>query len=201
MSNLTYDNWIMNDVVPDDLFFFKDFTVQQFLRQKKSFLADYKVEDTPYSEWLLTLCCNSNLNPKLLLTQLQKEQSLVSKTTIPPDKILTRCLGYGMTDSGDLPQYYGFDKQHQAAVKGMASNFTKFRALREQPKILVDNGTLNLQPANAFTSMLYKYTPWTGSPDSTFSVKWGIHGVYLFWKIWKNWWKADLKSLTHLEGS
>jgi len=198
MSNLDYTVWVMNDVVPDNLFYYADYDVQGFLEDKKCFLADYKIGDVLYSDWLIAACKAVNLNPKVILIQLQKEQSIISARAVPPDRVMNRCLGYGMTDAGDEPQFYGFDKQNSCAIADMTKDFIKYKAMSTQPPQLVDNGTLSVLPLNAFTSTSYEYTPWTGSPDSVFSKKWGIHGVYLFWDIWTVYWLSDLKAYTHI---
>jgi hypothetical protein len=200
----------MNDIIPDDLFFYEDVPVQQFLRRRKSFLADYLVDNLTYSDWLKTKCSEANINPKLLLVQLQKEQSLVSKTAEPPESVMKRCLGFGATDSGDLEQYYGFEKQHISAITRMSMDFENFRKLSTQPQRKINNNYDLITPANALTSVLYKYTPWSGEPTSLWSVGFtnqakkvirgmGIHGCYLFWKVWKNWWPEDLAKHYHLE--
>jgi len=198
MSKLNYTHWVSNDVMPDALFSYQQVDVQGFLQKKNSFLKDYKINDVFYADWLDTQCKAAGLNPKVILVNLQKEQSLVSKITLPPEKIMNRALGYGMTDDGDQEQYYGFDKQNIAAISRMPMWFEKLAGQTPQPPILVDGGKLSLFPLSAFTSVLYRYTPWTGSPDSTYYPKWGVHGNYLFWLIWKGWWKSDLKQYMHL---
>jgi len=257
-EKLSYYEWIVNDVMPDDLFSFRDFDSQKFLVERNSFLKDYILDQTElenelemtiktredisnwlgsitspnaeqqdeykqkkrqlenldkrikwltelkpyfgksYSQFLTSLCQQFNINIKIILATLQKEQSLVVKPTQPPRKIMDRALGFGATDRGDLIYYYGFEIQNYKAIQDFKSDFDKYSQLDTQPMKFVDNGFLQITPANAFTSVLYEYTPWTGSPDSAYYPKWGVHGVYLFWKIWRWWWGDELKEFYHI---
>lgn len=194
---VNYATWFVNDAMPDELVPYAEFNIQQFLKTRNSFLQSYLVGNTPYAEWLDTTCKSKNINPKIILVKLQKEQSLVMLGACPSNKKLDRCLGYGMTDSGDIEKWYGFEKQHTGAISQISRDFTKFYAKWPQPKIEVDDGLLTVQPFTAHTSLLYKYTPWTGSPDSIYYNKWGIHGTYLYWVIWKQWWPSDLTKYNH----
>jgi len=204
---LSYETFLVNDVLPDDLLDYDpDFSIKEFLSRKRSFLSKLAVEgsDLLYPDWLDAVCCENNLNPKVILVNLQKEQSLVTKKSKPPEKIMKRALGFGMTDSGDIEKYYGFAKQNIAAIKWYNKNISSAsRKLSEGKKlsITVDAGLLKLTTATVNTYLLYKYTPWTGAPGSYYARKWGIHGVYLFWKLWKQWWRKDLKKYNHVDFS
>ena len=205
MPKPDYTMWIPDDVLPEDLFSYcgsGTFSIQKFLESKKSFLSNYPIETpedatrpvTPYNVWLDHICQVADISPKILLVSLQKEQSLISKKAPPSESILKRCLGFGMTDSGDMTQYYGFAQQHIFA----ADWFKRKHELAIKP-IPVDNKLITLTPLTKFTSVLYTYTPWTGSPDSTYYSKWGTHGVYLMWKLWRQYWPEDLSAFVHID--
>lgn len=200
MATLKYDAFLVNDVLPDDLQGYDyNFDSLKFLNSKKSFLADVLMSDGRlFPAWLDDMCGRNDVNQKIILVNLQKEQSLVSKTKQPTQKIMDRALGFGMTDKGDIKKYYGFENQLDAALTWQTTQFANATE-RKNLKITVDNKLLSLQVLNVMTYLLYKYTPWTGSPGSFYAQKWGIHGVYLFWKIWKQWWPADLKKYTHID--
>lgn len=187
--------WDKEDVLPDELFYYQDFNLIDFLKSKKSFLTNYKISGILYSDWLMSVCKENNINAKIIICSLQKEQGLVTITSTPPEKLLKRCLGFGMTDSGDLQKYYGFENQHISAISWFNKKFSLAKNLvKENKGIVVDGGLLKLFPKNAFTYVLYLYTPWTGGPDSDFfKNKRQIGGVYLFWKLWLQYWKEDLK--------
>lgn len=198
---VSYLTWIVNDVLPDSLLWYPQnsatFNVQEFLEQRGGFLKDYSVDGIPYSDWLTNMCFSENLNPKVILVTLQKEQSALTRP-LPPENVLNRILGYGMTDSGDISKFYGFTKQHECAIKDITKDFTKYRAMSRQPEMIIDGGLVKIRPSNAMTSTLYEYTPWSGDPASIWTAKWGgIHGVYLFWKLWTQYWPDDLRNIMH----
>ncbi len=199
-QKIDYTMWMMNDVMPDELMGYQLLDIQAFLESRKTFLATYKIDAVPYSIWLDQKCQEKDLNPKHILVNLQKEQSLIDNApTLPNQRTLNRALGYGMEDDGDRPEFYGFQRQNECAIKDIVRDYKKYKAQKIQPKQKVDEGLLILQPFTAFTSVLYEYTPWTGTPESIFYAKFkGIHGVYLFWYIWKKYWTADLQQYQHI---
>lgn len=199
---VSYLTWVVNDVLPDNLLWYpqsQTFDIQAFLIQRGGFLKDYSVDGVPYANWLNTKCSDYNLNPKIILVNLQKEQSALTRP-LPPEHVLNRILGYGMTCAGDMPQYYGFVKQHEQAILDIVQDFAKYKAMSRQPEMIIDGGLVKIRPSNAMTSTLYEYTPWSGSPSSIWTAKWGgIHGVYLFWKLWVQYWPEDLRDVMHAE--
>lgn len=199
---VSYLTWVVNDVLPNDLLWFQasaNFDIQSFLNVRGGFLKDYTVDGVPYSDWLKNRCSEANLNPKAILVNLQKEQRALTRL-LPPENVLNRILGYGMTDSGDMPKFYGFAKQHECAIQDITRDFAKYKAMARQPEMIIDNGLVKIRPSNAMTSMLYEYTPWSGDASSIWTAKWGgIHGVYLFWRLWSQYWPEDLRDVMHTE--
>lgn len=196
---LTYSVWRMNDAMPDALFGYQKFDIQGFLKDRECFLAYHTLQDKPYSTWLDEKCQAVDLNPKHILVNLQKEKSLISAKTQPADNIMDRALGYGMTDGGDIKSLYGFQTQNEGAIKDLIGDYAKYKKKSVQPAKTVDSGLIIVKPLTAFTSLLYEYTPWTGTPDSFFYAQMkGIHGVYLFWTLWRQYFPQDLEAYNHI---
>ena len=195
---LNYTTFMMNDVMPDALFLYSPFDTQKFLTEKGCFLSTYKIGDLLYADWLDAQSKLKNVNPKITLVNLQKEQSIIAMKQEPPVRIMNRAFGYAMTDAGDNDKYYGFEIQNLGQLNDLAHDYAKYKLLRQQPTRVVDGGLLKIHPLNIFTSVLYEYTPWTGSPDSMYYAQWGIHGTYLFWQLWKNYWTEELMGHSHL---
>jgi hypothetical protein len=201
INKTDYTIWSLTNVLPDELLFYSNFDIQKFLNSKKSFLTNYKIDNELYSDFLDKNCKENNLNPKIILINLQKEQSILVKKSEPPEKVMNRALGFGMTDFEDISKFYGFKQQHISAITWFKKNIEKYKPIYSSGKkldILIDNNTRKIIPINLFTYLLYLYTPWSGSIDSLFYSKYGIHGVYLFWKLWKQYWVEDLKNFYHL---
>ena len=197
-AGIPYTVWFVNDALPDEFYQWNIFDVQRFLTKRGCFLKDYKMPNGKlFSKWLEKECYTRNINPKLILASLQKEKSLISKKKEPSERVMDRALGFGMTDSGDIKKYYGFEKQLLAALEWFEKKWEKYEDKYPPPKITVDDGLLSIQPVNAMTYLMYLYTPWTGGPDSVFYPKWKSHGVYLLWRVWKMYWKEDLSRYEH----
>jgi len=162
-------------IFPDTLFKCQNgWNIQEWLEKKKSFLAKYKIFNHTFAEFLKVMCISKNVNPKLILVSLQREQGLVTKRKMPGEEKLKRALGVGCTDSGDNEKWYGFDNQINGAIKTYVKWF-------KEPieKISVDYGKRVVTPKNHFTYALYKYTPHISAADLTH-------------RIWRGWWKEDL---------
>lgn len=94
--------------------------IQRFLNSIDSWLADKIVNvygsDWFFSSYLHKICKTSGINVIYILALIQKEQSVLYKKTPPSPRVQSRILGYGMTESGDIPKYYGFTTQFNGAV-------------------------------------------------------------------------------------
>src|SRR5680860_1539910 len=122
------------------------FDIQSFLREKGSYLANYQtnnaygvlksaaeiiydaslnnyncdgvtLSETPTAEERALKCQTiTTINPKALLVLLQKEQSLIQKTS-PDQKALDEATGYGcFTGKTCVPYWKGFGKQVNSAA-------------------------------------------------------------------------------------
>lgn len=121
------------------------------------------------------------INPKILITTLQKESSLITKST-DNRKIFFRTLdksfGFGWLDSGRvIALYKGFDMQ----VFFAARLFRKFidyyqkqkaRNPNIQLKLYIDYNQEVVNAQNPLAYALYKYTP-------------HVAGNKLYWQLWK----------------
>lgn len=197
-NGLPYSYWMGDDVIPDTLFKYDAASpVQEFLESRKCFLSQYKMDGgILFSQWLASYCCTYDVNTKLILATLQKEQSLISLKAEPDKRIMDRAMGFGMTDAGDMAEYYGFEQQVANSIQWFRKQYDLAAAKLKSDSllsVLVDEGFIKVNTVSIFTYISYKYTPWTGVPGSLFSRKHGRnHGVYLFWLIWKMYWPKDL---------
>lgn len=118
------------------------------------------------------------INPRVLLTILQKEQSLVADPT-PSEGQLAWATGYGVCDSCSkddpaIQKYRGFFNQVNWAAKRLRQYFDQPLSFRHQvgQTYSIDGVSVTLQ--NQATANLYNYTP-------------HINGNKTFWSIWNRW--------------
>lgn len=125
-----------------------------------------------------------HLNPQLLITLLQREQSLVDSVFLS-DAQLDWAVGYAICDSCDksdpaLAQYRGFTNQLEQSAKRIRETFltdidqTGSTISGWGPGIAKIVDEVVVTPENRATATLYTYTP-------------HIAGNYLFWTIWQKW--------------
>lgn len=172
--------------------------IQRFLVEQESYLQSFSENGRTAAEIIYQashghgeasgtigdISINSStgtVNPKVLLVTLQKEQSLISKTT-RDDNALAKAMGYGCPDSGGCnSSYAGFTKQVENAAWQFRYNYE-----RAQGKGFSDyqvgedfcfndwNGTHCGRFDNKATSALYRYTPHV------------YNGNYNFWNLYFN---------------
>lgn len=121
------------------------------------------------------------VSPKVILVTLQKEQSLISKTT-RDDTALSKAMGYGCPDSGSCSSTYaGFTKQVENAAwqfrynyeRASGTGFSDYQV--GQAFSWSDwNGTNTGTYGNRATASLYRYTPHV------------YNGNYNFWNLFTN---------------
>lgn len=119
-----------------------------------------------------------NLNPKIILATLQKEQSLLT-TTNSSAATLLKAMGCGVYDNdGDGQvenQYPGFGPQIWNGARLLSTYEIRFGWFPGKPKTVTESAwstkvvdgvtvkyhrTLTIYPVNASTFALYTYTPW-----------------------------------------
>lgn len=102
------------------------------------------------AEFIYYAAQENNVNPVLLIAKLQDEQSLITNTPTDLEWKLKRATGYGMSDIGDAPHYYGFFPQ----IVGCAYQFRLYR----------DNYGYSFQQAyQTYTTWSYGYTNFTSN--------------------------------------
>jgi len=194
-----YSIFSKNNVLPDSIFpYGPGYDITKFLESKKSAILRVETEDgEPMGEKLVSLmydaCVKYDVNPKLLLVSLQREQSLITgynKAVKIPQRVLDRALGFGCTDSGDMPKYYGFETQVNNCVRIYRKWFDYGKTKLNQ-KFVVDDGRDIVMPEDQFTYALYKYCPHIGWDKSPRNMG-GTYGNCLTWQIWKIYFPEDM---------
>ena len=162
--------------------------VQRFLMEKTSGLSlrtlpDYQGTTKLASEIIWQASQESRINPKVLLTTLQKEQSLI-ESIWPSQNQLDKAMGYRCPDSGSChPNGLGFGKQ----VDGAAWQFRQYldnpTQWTYQAGKTADLDESTVTPVNQATAGLYNYTP-------------HYSGNERFWRLWVKYWGKN-----HPDGS
>lgn len=107
------------------------------------------------------------VNPKVILVTLQKEQSLISKTT-KDDNALRKAMGYGCPDSGSCSsEYAGFTKQVEWGSwqlrfnyeRAKDSGFSDYQVGQSLTVSNADSSSTTVTFSNRATASLYRYTP------------------------------------------
>ena len=229
MRASTFDpNYIISDSEILDFASMSLNSIKEFLRDKDSFLYDYtcmnadgvikpaaeiiydaavnnydcsnvNLSDNPTEAEKKLKCIPVTINPKFLLTLLQKEQSLIENSS-PRQSQLDWATGYGCPDGDSCnPRWKGFGKQvnsaalqffdymvnphHYTYKTGQTYTFTN-------PYSTTKEETTTVTPANQATAALYNYTPHV------------YNGNYNFFKIWQRWFTRSYSdgSLLQAEG-
>jgi hypothetical protein len=174
-----------NDVVGDDIFngTMTVADVQKFLERSpygnRSWLADYKdAQGKSAAQLIVDAATSEHVSPMMLVSRMQVESSLVSKTTRPTQFRIDRALGCGCPDGGGCAsQYRGFGPQLVCGAKilrrwydgSVAGNGVVNKG---KPYRTLDPRTVT--PVNHTTATLYAYTPW---------VSQGVGGNWLVWNV------------------
>lgn len=177
--------------------------IQRFLNDQGSYLKDYSengrsaaqiINDAVHgygdaSGTYSGIVINSStgtVNAKVLLVTLQKEQSLISRTT-QNTAALNAAMGYGCPDSGGCNSTYaGFTKQIENAAWQLRYNYERADKYSNsnfqvgQTFSFDDyNGTHTGKYDNKATAALYRYTPHV------------YNGNYNFWNMYVNTYKLQ----------
>jgi hypothetical protein len=176
------EQFVASDLVDAD-------TLQAFFQnspyRNRSWLADYTTpEGYRAADAIVNAAVAEGINPMLLVSRMQVEQSLVSKTVRPSASKLAKALGCGCPDGGGCSsQFSGFTNQLTCGA----------RVLRKwYDASMVGNGIFNLGvakrtldpltvvPRTHATSSFYAYTPW---------VLPGSGGTWLVWNVTRKYFK------------
>jgi len=156
--------------------------IQSFLNARPGVLKSLTTTDhvgtkMKASKIIYNATQNFNISPRVLLTMLQKEQSLLTRTTLTKTT-LTRAVGAGCKDE-KTNLYPGFGKQMWYAC-WLLSNYGEVTGVKPTTYVaLWTTGTVvkcytgNVTPENVATFKLYTYNP-------------SFEGNKNFWSIYNN---------------
>jgi len=146
--------------------------IQRFLDSKNSVLAKPYRGSTP-AQMIYDAAKKYGINPQVLLTRLQCEQGLISKSTAT-QKQLDWAVGVGCYDSGNWNQKFkGFDKQIEYAAHTYRRHYDDAKAkLDRGEKVTMNIDGQQVTVKNAATYSFYKYCP-------------HFQGNKLFYDVWR----------------
>lgn len=216
--SVTKDEYMVNDkdmtrIVSDSFFCFGKKTwskkkIQKFFEKKKSVLQylirvyrkkNGSVYDTykyvQPSEIIYNNCKRYNVNPKVVIATLQKEQSLIGKKTVDfASRELYFAMGCGAFENGDDNNYSGFDKQIMYGTKTLHTAFVKAKINKSYTinggKTVTVGGVTYpgiIVPKNKATYSLYNYTPHVFDVNEAESQGLITGGNWDFYAIVKGW--------------
>ncbi len=167
--------------------------IQQFLGQKNSYLQNYyftgynpgpnepitmdesiRLDYTrarSAAEIIYNASVEAKINPKFIITTLQKEQGLIEKANLD-QRALDYATGYYCFDGQACnPQWQGFGKQVRAAALQFRDYIDNIHTRPFKPGVPVSIDGKMVTPGNRITAAMYVYTP-------------HLHGNLLFATIW-----------------
>lgn len=161
--------------------------IQNFLEQKNSVLKNYSQtidgKKMLASEMIWQVGQKHNISPKFILTTLEKEKSLLSKTSATQSTLDWAC-GFGCYGGTCREKYRGFYNQIEAAAETQEAY--RLKASQFNYRVGLTSKTFDnflVTPQNQATANFYIYTPYVGySPELGVTDQNG--GNRLFWRIW-----------------
>lgn len=194
MDSKQFDyNFIISDEEAVDYQSMSLIDIQQFLHQKNSYLQNYYF--TGYNpgpgepitadenirlaytrarsaaEIIYNAAVEAKINPKFIITTLQKEQSVIEKSE-PDQRALDYATGYYCFDGQACnPQWQGFGKQVRAAALQFRDYLDNIHTRPYRPGLTSNIDGKLVTPVNRITAAMYVYTP-------------HLHGNFLFATIW-----------------
>lgn len=117
------------------------------------------------SEVIDDACRDSIINPKVILGSLQREQGLISKSTVDESsRSMYFCMGYGATDGGDYNNLSGFDNQIVNGTELYADLWYEgYQKGQNGFPLTFSASDGSVQINNCGTYALFRYTPWKES--------------------------------------
>ena len=154
--------------------------IQAFLDDSNSFLSDYKENGVSAAQIIFDAAQKSGLNPYVILTTMEKENSLISRQKQPKESLLAASMGYGYTDGGTYTAgAKSFSGQVNKGAELLAKLYKEAQSQTFPMKFKADYGKHKVQLDNAATLALFQYTPHT--VDTGLKVVGG--GNYRFRKV------------------
>ena len=147
----------------------KDFNSNHFFFKHNCFLKDYKIDNFMPGNVINSVCAQYDINQRMIMVTLQREQGLISKKSIDEVKEYTRpngekiypldwACGCGVPDKIEsIKKYKGFINQIKGAAATYRFWFDSFKP--EQQIEILDKDTKACIPESAMTLALLKYTP------------------------------------------
>jgi hypothetical protein len=183
----TADTAIAQIITDDDYTDFQSMTasdIQRFLERKNSSLRTYGMtldsgERISAALHIYRVAQIYRINPKVILTVLQKEQSLIEDGA-PQQSQIDWAMGYGCFDGQQCDDHWrGLAKQISSAAEQMRYYFDHVTEFNFQPnKTSVVDATM-VTPTNIATAALYNYTP-------------HLHGNVMFQNLWNRYFVTKL---------
>jgi len=162
--------------------------IQDYLESINSCLRN-PIGGILFSDDIVRLADKYQINPMLLLARAQVEKSVVKKASATPEQ-LAELMGYAIPDNGsraDTPK--GFAAQLDNAARILRKRFDEYSSPQRIPVLEVNYRTEVLNPKNAATYSLMRYTPHT--INTKLSCKKG-GGNYLFRNVFDGF-KRDIE--------
>jgi hypothetical protein len=154
--------------------------------------TDYAGHKKPAAQIISEACSAWKISPKVMLTMLQKEQSLLTRTWLAKNT-LTRAIGAGCPDAR-TNRYPGFGKQMWYGARlldGYGEHKNGSTIALYHPGIVTKDiyqkPKVTLHPVNVATYKLYVYNPSIGAkkPYGNLSGQ-ACSGNANFWKIYRS---------------
>ncbi|MFN8607476.1 MAG: hypothetical protein U0931_08090 [Vulcanimicrobiota bacterium] len=151
--------------------------IQAFLQARNSFLADFQENGRSAAQIIFEASRDAGINPYVVLTTLEKENSMVSRQKQPKQGALAASMGYGYTDGGTYTAgARSFAGQVSKGAQLLADLYQQAQERSFPMTYRADYGKHKIQIDNAATYALFQYTPHT--VDTGLRVVGG--GNYLF---------------------
>ena len=136
--------------------------IQKFLDDRGSFLADFQENGKSAAEIICNASKESGLNPYVVLTTMEKENSLISRQKTPKKALLAASMGYGYTDGGKYTAgAKSFTSQVTKGAQLLSKLYSEAQGQSFPQKFRADYGKHKVQIDNAATLALFQYTPHT----------------------------------------
>lgn len=164
LNIISYDTWRASSSMSTA-------DIQAFLDAQTGPLKSYECTDTftsptPARRSAASIIWRSaqawNLNPKVILATLQKEQSLLTLSNSSNASRIVKAMGYGIY-AGSPNRYPGFANQVYNAARGFSTAGGILTWVPGTTKVVEVSATgkkITITPLNACTYRLYTYTPY-----------------------------------------